>query len=637
MIVAKRRKMFHLFYPLVGIGALLWFLIRVIPKPSRAAYPCMRVAAPLASSFFLWLIGVFSSWLFLRHAALFFRQSRYVIAAACIVSGGIVGSIFLSSPQSRPFAMAALSEPRIPNNPVGTARGANPGRVVWVHDSNATSWGGVGHGHLWESGNTNQTVVDRMMSQSLRSLAGQDSDATAWDTLFRYFNSNHGRGNKGYSAGEKIAIKTNFVFCIYTPAFTSVDTNTYSLFRLLDYMNTSPIIVRALLRQLVYVVGVNQSDISVGDPVTYYPNEYYDSCHAEFPDVHYIDHLGKFGRTRAQLSTIPLYFSCRPPVEKQDYIPSHYAEATYLINCANMKSHAANGITAGAKNHFGSFNRIPDDSGYYNLHESLPAFTPQTGKYRVLVDLMGNEHLGGKTVLYLVDGLYAGNHNLDTVPHKWPATPFNGDWTSSLFASQDPVAIESVLFDIFQLDDDPSQYPKMAGAEDYLLEAATADNPPSGTFYDPNHATATTRLPSLGVYEHWNNSVDKKYSRNLGTGNGIDLVFMDNVTSSVHGQENNRERHQAISWQRTGTRGEFLLHVPCACNLRIDLFNSLGRKLGSRIETNRAAGNYTLRLHSISGCAAPLPPGMYVCALYDQANNNHTAIARLRTTISGRD
>ena len=162
MITAKRRIRVHLFYPLVGIGALIWFLVRVLPKPSRAAYPCMRIAAPFASSFILWLMGVFSSWLFFRHAVLFFRQSRYAIAAACIVSGGIIGTIFFSSPQSRLFAMAVFSEPRIPNNPVGTAQGANPGRVVWVHDSNATNWEGVGHGHIWESGNTNLIKVEKI-------------------------------------------------------------------------------------------------------------------------------------------------------------------------------------------------------------------------------------------------------------------------------------------------------------------------------------------------------------------------------------------------------------------------------------------------------------------------------------------
>jgi hypothetical protein len=64
----------------------------------------------------------------------------------------------------------------------------------------------------------------------------------------------------------------------------------------------------------------------------------------------------------------------------------------------------------------------------------------------------------------------------------------------------------------------------MSGADDYLHEAALADNPPSGTFYDPDHPVNTTRLASLGVHEHWNNAQDKQYSRNLGKREGIELV-----------------------------------------------------------------------------------------------------------------
>ena len=60
--------------------------------------------------------------------------------------------------------------------------------------------------------------------------------------------------------------------------------------------------------------------------------------------------------------------------------------------------------------------------------------------------------------------------------------------------------------------------------DDYLHEAALANDPPSGTFYDPDHATPTKRLASLGVHEHWNNPQDKKYSRNLGTSEGIELA-----------------------------------------------------------------------------------------------------------------
>ncbi len=40
---------------LLGAAALVWFIIRVIPKPSRAAYPCQRAAFPIASAFVLWI------------------------------------------------------------------------------------------------------------------------------------------------------------------------------------------------------------------------------------------------------------------------------------------------------------------------------------------------------------------------------------------------------------------------------------------------------------------------------------------------------------------------------------------------------------------------------------------------------
>ena len=104
----------------------------------------------------------------------------------------------------------------------------------------------------------------------------------------------------------------------------------------------------------------------------------------------------------------------------------------------------------------------------------------------------------------------------------WNSAPFGGDWASSLFASQDPVAIDSVAFDFLWAEWD--DYPHKSGADDYLHEAAQADRPSSGTFYDPDHSGDVKRLASLGVHEHWNNPNDKQYSRNLGTGNGIELV-----------------------------------------------------------------------------------------------------------------
>ena len=125
-------------------------------------------------------------------------------------------------------------------------------------------------------------------------------------------------------------------------------------------------------------------------------------------------------------------------------------------------------------------------------------------------------------MLYLIDGLYSGVHPVESSPRKWDLPPFKGDWTSSLFASQDPVAIDSVAFDFLWAEWEDN--PRKSGTHDYLHEAALASTPPSGTFYDPDHAANVSPLASLGVHEHWNNPLDKEYSRNLGKESGIELL-----------------------------------------------------------------------------------------------------------------
>ena len=405
---------------------------------------------------------------------------------------------------------------------MGVAQGIHPGSVVWVRDPQATNWAGPGQGHWWEGNHTDQAVVNRMMSRAIQNLTGKASDAKAWHALFQHFNQARGNGKAGYKRGEKVTIKVNLVGCIIG---WGVDPKSHDLARDLDYMNASPQMILALLRQLVHAAGVRPQDISVGDPLSLFPNQWYGLLHPEFPDVHYLDHEGgnaDYPRTRVQYSSIPFHWSCRPAGATQDFVPLPYAEAKYLINMANLKSHTGAGITLCAKNHYGSLNRKPPDRGYYDMHRSLPETVHGPGNYRALVDLMGHAHIGGKTLLYLIDGLYAGVHPIQHSPRKWFSEPFGGHWASSLLASQDPVAIDSVGLDFLAAE--WNNYPHMPGAGDYLREAALADRPPSGTFYDPDHAVSTTRLPSLGVHEHWNNPRDKQYSRNLGKPQGIELV-----------------------------------------------------------------------------------------------------------------
>jgi hypothetical protein len=201
-------------------------------------------------------------------------------------------------------------------------------------------------------------------------------------------------------------------------------------------------------------------------------------------------------------------------------------EAEYFINFPVLASHNDGGITVCGKNHYGSLLRSPADAGYYDEHWTRATEQPNMGSYRCIVDLFGHEEMGGKTLLFLVDGLIGGvswYHG----PVKWEMFPFDTDWTESIFISQDPVAIDSVCFDLMYTEYDdgasyPYDYPRKSGTEDYLHEAAQASDPPSGVFYDPEEDSVA--MQNLGVHEHWNDSSKKQYTRNLETGNGIELI-----------------------------------------------------------------------------------------------------------------
>lgn len=440
----------------------------------------------------------------------FERLSRRCFLGASAVLAG------LSSLPAK-GAQPAADQP-LPLKPLGKGQGIHPGRVVWAHDPGVVQWQGPEDGRWWEGDHIKQDRVNRMMDQAVCQLTGANSVRDAWNALFRHHNKQRQGSPQAYQPGQKIAIKPNWVGLIYRENVT--DGETYRFIRRDNYMNTSPQVLLALLRQLVDEAGVKQSDITICDTLAYLVHEFYDILHGAYPDVQYMDHGGKFGRIKVEASETPLYWSCRPQNVAQDVLPKCFAEADYLINLANFKAHTGAGVTLCAKNHFGSLIRWPAQQEYYDLHPN--GFSAATAVYRPLVDLMGHAHLGGKTVLCLIDGLFSGVHPRDPVPQKMHVPPMENQWSCSLFASQDQVAIDSVCFDFLYAEG--TSFARKSGTDDYLHEAALADNPPSGTFYDPNHAEPTQRLAGLGVHEHWNNPQEKKYSRNLGGKEGIELV-----------------------------------------------------------------------------------------------------------------
>lgn len=520
--------------PIIGLFSLVWFLIRVIPKPSRATYPCQRLAFPWACGFVTWLLGLAGSAAAFRKARSSFLRCRYFVAALCVFLS--IACIWLSLTFTAQ-RKAEAAEPHPVNSPIGVPGGLNPGRVVWIHDPNATDWQGprVGDGYWWQDNHTDQEVINDMMLKAIRALAGEADIATAWDLLFRHFNSERGEEDTGYTAGDKIMIKVNFVDMLSVGGNTDYDLVDHTP----EYAICSPHIMHSLLDHLVNIVGVAEADITIGDPICLWCNEFYDMIQPDFPNVRYLDYRGYYNRTQMQLSGVPFYWSTtNADGRNQDYVLQSYVDAKYFVNLASFKGHYdVAGITLCGKNHYGSL-RGPAQSGYYNMHTDCPFSIPQSGSYRNMVDLMGHLDVGGKTFLCMIDGLYGGKHATgypENLPRKWQMAPFDDDWPSSIFVSQDQVAIDSVGFDFLVAEWPEANGPAHEGADDYLHEAALADNPPSGTFYDSERDG--TPLESLGVHEHWDNPIDKQYSGNLGIPGGIELVKIppDRIVGDIDG------------------------------------------------------------------------------------------------------
>jgi hypothetical protein len=382
-----------------------------------------------------------------------------------------------------------------PNQPIGVARGIHPGRVAWSYDLSACNWDGKSK--YWFSPQFNdQAKITQILNNVICSVAGEATVSNAWDALFRSKN-----GGPSYVKGEKICVKLNLN-----------NGGKYS-----NQIDASPQSVYALLDGLVNQFGADQADITLCDPdrenqcsvISNY-------CHAAFPNVDYDAHLGGFVPNSFQ-------YSASGPTETS--LAKVVVDTKYLITMAVLKRHCTPSETyhaPGDKTDYGNASVTMIFKSCWGIignkrssqHWLLHDWNFTEDSYNQLVDIFGSKNINGKTVLNIIDGLYTGDR-WNSQPHKWAIAPFNGHWPSSFFASQDPVAVESVGLDFLR-----TEMPLIKNADRHLREAALANDPPSGTVYKPDGV----RLPSLGTQEHWNNAKDMQYSRNLGTGNGIELV-----------------------------------------------------------------------------------------------------------------
>jgi hypothetical protein len=541
----------RLLFILMGIFSTIWFLVRVIPKPSRATYPCMRVAAPIMSGFVVYLLSLGGITLVFRKARQSIIRGRYLATGLFLICAvaGLVFTITYHSQNIYAESGIEFTGPEDgPNQPAGTPMGTNPGRVVWTWNPAATNENCINtiesQDWYFKPENINSDVVKGMVRDAVTKLTGKNSVNKSWDALFRYHNLNKYQENKGYKKGEKIFIKINQGTSRWMLSQEDKDNGYYypkefqpgGQRRKDSYgaTETEPYIVLELLRELINEIGVDQTDISVGDPMTDIFGHNFEVWFAEFPKVAYLDKFStRHNRTMTKPTTDTLIFYSDG--KTADKLYDAIENADYLINVANFKPHFSAGITLTAKNHFGSQAR----ETAFHLHKSLVTPRGALGsnggyhKYRVHVDMMGSKYLGRNTLLYIVDGLFGGGASETKCPVRYFMAPFNNDWCNSIFVSQDQVALESVCFDFLRTEwnginmhdvsnGKPGNVPNIPGVDDYLHQAADKSNWPEGIVYDPDRSGKP--IPSLGVHEHWNNPDTKQYSRNLGLKTGIELL-----------------------------------------------------------------------------------------------------------------
>jgi hypothetical protein len=342
-----------------------------------------------------------------------------------------------------------------------------------------------------------------MLNQSLTALTGEKTEKKAWVALFKYFNTKQKKKDLAYQPDQKIAVKIN-------------TNNTYS-HQNSEEINATPQLVLSLLKSLVNEAGISQKNITIFDASRFITDNIFIKCHAVFPEVIFVDNVGGDGRVKSTYIENAIPYSVDNG-KLATGLATCAVEADYLINMALLKGHIGQGVTLCAKNLYGVTSIHSD--WRKNAHNNFNQDREGKPKYMTFVDFIAHKDLGDKTMLFLIDGIY-GAKLVNGVPApKWQMTPFNNSWACSLLASQDPVAIDAVGLDLLR-----SEWPDLldiAFSDQYLIEAALAENPPSETKYDPQRNNAM--ITSLGVMEHWNNATEKKYSRNLGKKEGIELI-----------------------------------------------------------------------------------------------------------------
>ncbi len=406
----KRKIPVKILLIIAGSLSLLWFIIRVIPKPSRALYPCQRVTFPLASAFVIWLTGILGSITLFKRARKVFQDSRYVSAMAIMAAAiGFFAISFLSTPPSEVFARGKLAENVILEPSTNPILDTLPAKVAAVRSDKANC-ADIGYAE-----------IENMIRQAVQ-------DAGGWEDII--------------SDGDLVVLKPNLVAVPPTPAPHFCNGKV-----------TDPRILEITAKLVKETNPSGKVYIMESGAVT---DSYEDMQNLGYTELDYIDSVialewtgRSFDDTMLHSVSLPDELSLYPDDQKPNngrpiYLHKTYFDADVIISVPVMKNHATAGITGAVKNVgigatppkiYGSDNNLRDlitHDPADDLHKWIHDFYACRPVDFVIMDgLQGLEYGPG--------GYSPGNY--DNYLEQMQASQKN---MRMILAGRDPVALDAI-------------------------------------------------------------------------------------------------------------------------------------------------------------------------------------------------
>ena len=159
----------------------------------------------------------------------------------------------------------------------------------------------------------------------------------------------------------------------------------------------------------------------------------------------------------------------------------------------------------------------------------------------------------------------------------------------------------------------------MDGVCDYLEQAADSANWPEGIQYDPENDG--TILASLGAHEHWNNSIDKEYSRNLGTGDGIELIKLGKVTSVQHSPVSMDFKLNQNYPNPFNPATTISFNLNKSAQVKLSIYDALGRLVKVLLNDQLSEGHHNIEWNSTNSSGASVGSGVYIYKITVKAEN----------------